>query len=450
MNHKFTFRTIIKDKPNKSGLFQIYIEVYLKTSFTEDKSKRIRRNIPTGLHVKKSQWSQESKDCYFGGGVKGHPMAKAWNESLNMKIWKVMKAIDENPSWGIDDVANFMLGKRVSTGKKSLTEYIDYILTKNPQQDAFTTLQKKQRAKDLLIEFFQKEDIYFEELDRKKVEEFECFLTKEREKPFLINTAQVFIAGLRSVYNQAIKDEIIEDNGAFKRFRVSYKNKTSKVFLKDEEIAKIEQMSNFEKEDMFDARNIFLFQFYTAGDRISDCITAMWEHITDENYNPIKDIEKIIEMPARFTFEIYKGKSNKKHSILLIQEAKEILLHYYKTRKNSLFIFPYLPDDFLKEKKEIKKHEHSYRKVKLAIGNIDYNLKKISETLGIRKISSHTARRSFAEIAKSNHGNIADISKALGHSNIQTTQGYFDKDDFSGVDRVQDSVHGSRKSNLKL
>lgn len=154
MNHKFTFRTIIKDKPNKSGLFQIYIEVYLKTSFTEDKSKRIRRNIPTGLHVKKSQWSQESKDCYFGGGVKGHPMAKAWNESLNMKIWTVMKAIDENPSWGIDDVANFMLGKRVSTGKKRLCEYIDYLVTHNPKQDTFATNQKKKQSQGVVERVF--------------------------------------------------------------------------------------------------------------------------------------------------------------------------------------------------------------------------------------------------------------------------------------------------------
>ena len=48
----------------------------------------------------------------------------------------------------------------------------------------------------------------------------------------------------------------------------------------------------------------------------------------------------------------------------------------------------------------------------------------ISEALGYDKISTYTARHSYATVLKRSGASIAFISEALGHSDAKTTENY--------------------------
>jgi len=51
-------------------------------------------------------------------------------------------------------------------------------------------------------------------------------------------------------------------------------------------------------------------------------------------------------------------------------------------------------------------------------------LKKIGAKLGIGKVSTYTARHSYATVLKRSGANIAYISESLGHNDLKTTENY--------------------------
>ena len=52
----------------------------------------------------------------------------------------------------------------------------------------------------------------------------------------------------------------------------------------------------------------------------------------------------------------------------------------------------------------------------------------------------HTARHSFANIARQKNANVYDISKALGHSNLKITETYLAKFDTTSQDATMKKV----------
>ena len=51
-------------------------------------------------------------------------------------------------------------------------------------------------------------------------------------------------------------------------------------------------------------------------------------------------------------------------------------------------------------------------------------LKKMHETAGIPRVSTYTARHSYATVLKRSGANIAFISESLGHNDLKTTENY--------------------------
>lgn len=57
----------------------------------------------------------------------------------------------------------------------------------------------------------------------------------------------------------------------------------------------------------------------------------------------------------------------------------------------------------------------------------------------------HTARHSFANIARQKNANVYDISNALGHSDIKVTEAYLSQFDYQSQDKTMAMVFDSSK-----
>lgn len=57
-----------------------------------------------------------------------------------------------------------------------------------------------------------------------------------------------------------------------------------------------------------------------------------------------------------------------------------------------------------------------------------------------KKITTHTARHSFADIARQKTDNIYNLSKTLGHSSIKVTEAYLASFDQAAVDDTLDKM----------
>ena len=109
--------------------------------------------------------------------------------------------------------------------------------------------------------------------------------------------------------------------------------------------------------------------------------------------------------------------------VYISSELKQIISRWgIKPARKDQYIFSIItPGDPVSERKQIQQ----------AIKQLNKYVGGIAQNVGIKdKVTSYTARHSFATVLKLSGENIAYISEALGHSNLKTTENYlksFDK-----------------------
>ena len=163
-------------------------------------------------------------------------------------------------------------------------------------------------------------------------------------------------------------------------------------------------------------RNAFLFSFYNAGIRISDILLMTWDNIKDD----------------RLVYTMYK--TNKAHSLKLKKKPLEIL-EKYKGNDDS-YIFPFFSDRF-----DYSDPMFMHNQIGAKTALINKYLKEIAKKAGVnKKVTTHTARHSFADIARQKTDNIYNLSKTLGHSSIKITEAYLATFDEKAVDDTLDSI----------
>lgn len=190
------------------------------------------------------------------------------------------------------------------------------------------------------------------------------------------NSAKVYFTKFRAVFNQLIKEEVLNRNPASK---IAMQVEDSKrEFLSIEEI----QLLSVTPKPNMDTCNAFLFSCFT-GLRISDLKQLTFEQTCD-GY-----------------IEFRQQKTGQNERIMLNDTAKSILK---------------LQSKFKRSEKVFNLHAEVY---------IQIHLKKWTALAGIKKhITFHCSRHSFATMALTNDIDLFTVSKLLGHRDIKTTQIY--------------------------
>ncbi len=114
---------------------------------------------------------------------------------------------------------------------------------------------------------------------------------------------------------------------------------------------------------------------------------------------------------------IRKTKNKKKISAPLLPQMEQIIIKWGNQNNSSNnFIFPFLKDGLspIDEKRIVQNVTHL----------VNDKMQLIAKNLNLPKISTYTARHSFATVLKRSGANIAFISESLGHTNLDTTENY--------------------------
>jgi integrase/recombinase XerD len=207
---------------------------------------------------------------------------------------------------------------------------------------------------------------------------------------------------LRALINDAIKKEVVQEKYyPFKVYKISkLKGKGIKKALLREEIRLIETFDTDMYPHLVDAKNYFLFSYYTRGMNFYDMMKLTWDNIQGDRIYYIRSKTK-----GRFTIQT-------------LEPVKEILKYYKNQCRLTSFVFPIL----LREGLTPSQIEN--RKAK-TLKKFNRQLKEIAKIQGLEKtISSYTARHSFATNLK--HFGISTdvIGEAMGHSNVEITKAY--------------------------
>ncbi|SDM99865.1 site-specific integrase [Kriegella aquimaris] len=207
---------------------------------------------------------------------------------------------------------------------------------------------------------------------------------------------------LRALYNKAIERDITKDiNHPFKTYKISkLKGRGIKKALDMDQVSRIIQFDLIKYPHLRDARNYFVFSFYTRGMNYTDMMVLEW-----------KDIDAT-------TISYIRNKTKGRFVITILPPVREILNYYKENALATEYVFPILLKDGLTPAQIADR-----KKKTLAKYNRD--LKEIAKICAINKsLSSYVARHSFANCLKQKGVATDIIGESLGHKDLMTTQVY--------------------------
>ncbi len=229
--------------------------------------------------------------------------------------------------------------------------------------------------------------------------------------PASSTTVGVYLRHLRSVFNDAIENDVI-DRKTYPFTKKGYtipQGETTKKALKKsviEQIVAYEAEPNSMEER---GRDLWVFSYLCNGMNMTDICNLQW-----------KDIDL---KTNKFQFVRLKTINTKKAnkttiSGILVPKSLNIIEKWGNISKNDNdYLFPFIDNTMTAtRKKEV---------IKQVIKVTNFHMRKIAEKLDIEgNVLTYAARHSFATILKNSDAPISFIQESLGHSSLMTTQRY--------------------------
>lgn len=238
----------------------------------------------------------------------------------------------------------------------------------------------------------RKKDFNMEEINSKFVVGYETFLYKEGVAE---NTVKYYLRNFRTIYNLAFKDGYkLNCSHPFTHIHTR-PCKTVKRALSKEEMKALSVLDLLDNPQLRLSCDLYLFSFYAQGMAFVDIVFLKKKNICN----------------GLLTYSRHKSKQLIR--IVVTPQMQELI---YKYANNNEYIFPIInPWSDLSE----------YDQYRLALGEINRNLKKIAKMVDIDiPLTTYTARHTWATLARNSGAPVSAISAGLGHTSEEMTRIY--------------------------
>jgi len=232
---------------------------------------------------------------------------------------------------------------------------------------------------------YKTSDIFLKDLDRAFAAAYEFYLKTVRNCS--TNTSSKYIKNLKTVINFAVNRGYIPNNPI--QYYKAKLQRIEKEYLTEKELRAIES-KKIDNERLDEARDVFIFCCYT-GLSYSDS-----EKLSNNNI--------VVDINRKKQIHIKRSKTDVSANIPLLPQALAII-EKYKEHELCVYNGKLLP---------IKSNQKQ-----------NAYLKEIATlTECTKKLTTHTARHTFATLMLTKGVSIEAVSSMLGHTNIKTTQIY--------------------------
>lgn len=266
------------------------------------------------------------------------------------------------------------------------------------------------------LESFHPGEIAFKEITVSFLNDFKGYLKKTRLCK--VNTIRIYLNNIRAVFYHAVDNDIIKgDFSPFRKFTIE-QEKTAKRALDIADIKKLMKCRSSVTAQQQRAINIFLLIFYLVGINLKDLL-----------YLKPEDLHK-----GRIEYNRFK--TGRAYSIKVYPEAMAIIKQY----KGKKYLLCFMDE---KEKVSAARIEEADHDV---LSQINKLLKTIVKNKKLEfKVTTYTARHSWATIASRSGISRDVIAHALGHGIDSMTDIYIDFD-LVKVDQANRKVISKLKS----
>lgn len=321
---------------------------------------------------------------------------------------KATKLIDEMDTFSFQEFE-----KKFNQKPKSTSDVLDAINSKKVILKADGRLNSAESYKSTHKSFTEfiasknRKKLKYSDVTTEWLKEYEAWM---KAKQTSITTTGIYIRNLRTIYNQAMEEGIIQREFypfGKRKYQIPA-GKNIKKALTIEEIKMIFDyipLNDAERK----ARDLWLFSYLCNGVNITDIANLKYKNLTKRHISFIRSkTEKSTKT------------SQKQITIIRIPEIDEIIKRWgVKQMESEIFIFNLISNE--------DTPEQQLAKIKQATKTINKYIKRIGNSLKLEhNLTTYTARHSFATVLKRSGAPIEFISESLGHKDLKTTENYLD------------------------
>ena len=398
-----TIKILLRNKKDKQGLYPIILRI--------TKNRKVKL-ISLGIKCLSTEWDESNQML-----KKNHISHLQYNRTILKLKTKALDIINdfvlEDEDFTLTQFEMKFRGRDLT--KLTVLEFWNETIQDLKDSGRVGHSRAHRDTKRSFFKFCKNTNILFKEITPSLLEKYEIFMRKNGNNDGGI---AVRMRQLRALINDAIKKNIVGVKYyPFEVYKISkLKGKGIKRALTKEEVNRIVSLDTTFKPHLIDAKNYFLFSYFTRGMNFYDMLKLTWRNIESDKIYYIRSKTK-----GSFTIKILKP-------------VEEILEYYKNQNRLTPFFFPIL----LRE--NLTPTQIEDRKAK-TLKKYNRQLKEIANIVGINKgISSYTARHSFATNLKQMDVSTDKISEALGHSNLRVTQSYLKDFGDDILDDVMDKL----------
>ena len=278
------------------------------------------------------------------------------------------------------------------------------------KEGKFGTARNYRHTLSSLQEFTRQPELSLFMIDEQFIKRYEAWL---KERNVTRNTSSFYMRVIRAVFNKAALYLKLPQGSPFDNVYTGVDH-TRKLAVGIDEIVKLQQLDLSAQPQLELARDIFLFSFYTRG-----------MSFVDIAYLRKDDLQQ-------GAIRYHRRKTGKTLSIQIEPCIQSIIARYATATANTPYVFPLLT---------AKEDTKAFTQYQTQLGVYNRSLKQLGKMLNKNvRLSSYTARHTWATLARNNAIPVAVISAAMGHSSERTTQIYLDSLEDSVIDRANHKI----------
>lgn len=281
---------------------------------------------------------------------------------------------------------NNIIEKKAVRRPRRVLEYWRGLILNLKTNMNFGTARNYRNSLYRFSEFLDRHDIAFSKIDADLVSDYELWLRKRGLK---MNSVSFYLRCLRSVCNQAVSEGIARRIVPFQKVFTGV-CATRKLAL---------------------SRDIFLFSYCARGMAFVDIAFLRRDDICGDWFS-------------------YVRRKTGQRLTVRIEPPMAAIINRYKNEAGE-YVFPIISAD----------GQDAYRQYQTALGYHNRKLKQLAEIAGIsEKLSTYTARHSWATAARRHNVPLSIISAGLGHSSERTTLIYLDSVENVALDNANHEI----------
>jgi integrase len=281
-------------------------------------------------------------------------------------------------------------------------------LEKNEQLSTKSTYELAEKSIQNFLEHKSNKkynDLSFYNINSKWLKEYEHYMLETLERS--VTTVSMYLRTLKAIFNKAIDEkEIDKDIYPFgeKKYQIPTAKNVKKALNKN----KLKELFHAKAKtpDQQKAKDFWFFSYACNGMNIKDIALLKYKNITNNEINFYRAKTKTT------------SKSKTKIIVYLSEFAISVIEKYgTQQQMKNQYIFEIINDNMNAE--EVRRAIHNFTRY------INQHMKKLCEANELPwKISTYTARHSFASNYIEKGASVVDAMESLGHNSISTTQNY--------------------------